>query len=507
MTPVTKGTRRTHWQGFNFAGTIDWAVDLQAFTADEHVNESDKELTGDSLRPSKCDGAYDTLDVIEKDASKMEPHCRDVLKVLGKMLQDSLKDYDDIVSKNYDHHFDRYSSAVFEGAPGAVASFMYEKGNTCFICVVTETVDSCNHCNKKTWNNEETKKRACRYCEDYDCGWVSSCPPNRVCSAHHNRYTNYSMPCPPDYSMRSHSVPKDATRTTEANYWTLRGDMRGAFYRDLLNDTGITESSLVWRDVKHGECADFKGTSCPHQDWDYNFPMPDNYKQTDVGNPKGLVQKARKNLDELAPGVTSTLDKIQKGTFNGIVGDVVDALSVPIIMVENAVANMKMVNKIGADLDKQDEEKKKMLIVAFLSAILFFVPFVGELAGAVAALAGVGRLLSVIGAIGSVGLDIYSVVDSKGNDLFAIAGLVLAPLAIADVARIAKAANIRRGMAESEVQKLGPEPNSKLDIIERIKGRNVCKVKKRALEGTSPVFGGQPMSGLNGDLVLDSFTF
>ncbi|KAK8080351.1 hypothetical protein PG997_008169 [Apiospora hydei] len=31
MTPVTKETRRSDWEGLNFAGSIDWAVDLQAF--------------------------------------------------------------------------------------------------------------------------------------------------------------------------------------------------------------------------------------------------------------------------------------------------------------------------------------------------------------------------------------------------------------------------------------------------------------------------------------------
>ncbi|OAX82110.1 hypothetical protein ACJ72_03545 [Emergomyces africanus] len=35
MSPVTKRTRRKHWKSNNFAGTIDWALDLQSFTAYE----------------------------------------------------------------------------------------------------------------------------------------------------------------------------------------------------------------------------------------------------------------------------------------------------------------------------------------------------------------------------------------------------------------------------------------------------------------------------------------
>lgn len=35
MTPTTKDTRRSDWKSLNFAGTIDWAVDLQSFGKDD----------------------------------------------------------------------------------------------------------------------------------------------------------------------------------------------------------------------------------------------------------------------------------------------------------------------------------------------------------------------------------------------------------------------------------------------------------------------------------------
>ncbi|KAK2616534.1 hypothetical protein QQS21_000577 [Conoideocrella luteorostrata] len=35
MTPTTKDTRREDWKKLNFAGSIDWAVDLQSFTAED----------------------------------------------------------------------------------------------------------------------------------------------------------------------------------------------------------------------------------------------------------------------------------------------------------------------------------------------------------------------------------------------------------------------------------------------------------------------------------------
>ncbi|KID67803.1 class V chitinase Chi100, partial [Metarhizium brunneum ARSEF 3297] len=45
MTPTTKDTRRTDWREFNFAGTIDWAVDLQEFS-EEHLTNTDRPKSG-----------------------------------------------------------------------------------------------------------------------------------------------------------------------------------------------------------------------------------------------------------------------------------------------------------------------------------------------------------------------------------------------------------------------------------------------------------------------------
>lgn len=44
MTPTTKSTRRKDWASLNFAGTIDWAVDLQAFTSDDYLLPPPKEV-------------------------------------------------------------------------------------------------------------------------------------------------------------------------------------------------------------------------------------------------------------------------------------------------------------------------------------------------------------------------------------------------------------------------------------------------------------------------------
>jgi hypothetical protein len=46
MTPTTKDTRRTDWKSLNFAGSIDWAVDLQSFTGDDFNSAPDRPDSG-----------------------------------------------------------------------------------------------------------------------------------------------------------------------------------------------------------------------------------------------------------------------------------------------------------------------------------------------------------------------------------------------------------------------------------------------------------------------------
>jgi hypothetical protein len=50
MTAETKNARRARWQGLGFAGTIDWAVDLQKFSDDESGTQPSKP----KQKPEEC---------------------------------------------------------------------------------------------------------------------------------------------------------------------------------------------------------------------------------------------------------------------------------------------------------------------------------------------------------------------------------------------------------------------------------------------------------------------
>ncbi|CRG88878.1 hypothetical protein PISL3812_05913 [Talaromyces islandicus] len=120
--------------------------------------------------------------------------------------------------------------------------------------------------------------------------------------------------------------------------------------------------------------------------------------------------------------------------------------------------------------DEIDEEKRKDLILAFLSAIFLFLPIIGEIVGSVGALADVGTVLSLLGASGAVGTDIYGIVSEPQNAPLMIMDFILTPLSLGDIGNIAKAAKIRRGMSDADITKLGGKVGSRMKILDHVKG-------------------------------------
>jgi hypothetical protein len=59
----TKSSRQARWKSFNFAGTIDWAVDLQAFSEDDR-NHIERPESGQGCRSGE-DDTTNTLDLCE----------------------------------------------------------------------------------------------------------------------------------------------------------------------------------------------------------------------------------------------------------------------------------------------------------------------------------------------------------------------------------------------------------------------------------------------------------
>jgi hypothetical protein len=201
--------------------------------------------------------------------------------------------------------------------------------------------------------------------------------------------------------------------------------------------------------------------------YDYDIPVVNGYSASDVANPKDIVSKGLSNAKTLGPQINSIITQLRLDGWFGNGAELIDSISMPIFMLASATENMAQVEQIA---DKITEEEKKAFIIAFLSAIFLIIPVIGEVVGSVAELADVGVILGLLGAAGNAATDIYTIVDDPNNAPLAIFDLILSPLALADVATISKAANLRRAMSADDVAKLGDKISSRMKTVEKAKG-------------------------------------
>lgn len=280
---------------------------------------------------------------------------------------------------------------------------------------------------------------------------------------------NESEPCPPDYSKRGYGPDNPYEQSV---YWTLLPDKADKFYADLLGDTGIPKDKIQIGDNDRGnDCAPSNhrgdGDDCWGTGYDYGIPQAHGYSADDVADPKDVVQKALDNSDNLQKQLSDTLIALSLDAYYGDDFELVDSISIPVLMIVNAVEDMSQVEEVA---DKIDEEKKKALILAFISAILFFVPIAGEVLGSVAELADIASILAIVSAAGDVAMGVYSIVDDPKNPLLGIMSIILAPLALTDLAKISQAAGLRRGMSDADVVKLGGKIGARMGTIKKIIG-------------------------------------
>jgi len=369
-----------------------------------------------------------------------------------------------------------------------VNDFVNAHGNDYFSCVIAETSICCSDCKGQNGNG---KGDPCAYCFNGDCYKTVTGVKARDSGFFDTNGTEYSYnsldlrdhphpeqvrvakqekgpePCPPDYSKRGYGPDNPYEQSV---WWTLNGDKSDKFYADLLSDTGIPKDKIVFSDKNRGNgCPPSakKDDDCWGIGMDYGIPQPHGYTAADVSNPKDVVQKALDQSDNLVQQLKDALTALQLGAYYGDEMELVDSVSIPVLMIVNAVDDMSQVDEVA---DKIDEEKKKALILAFIGAILFFVPIAGEVLGSVAELADIASILAIVSAAGDVAMGVYQVVDDPKNPLLGIMSIVLAPLALGDLLKIGKAANIRRGMSEDDVVKLGGKIASRMGTVKKVVG-------------------------------------
>ncbi|KAM0256174.1 hypothetical protein ACHAQJ_005153 [Trichoderma viride] len=370
------------------------------------------------------------------------------------------------MSNGYDGKFNIYAKSIAAQADSTLRNWVNTNGTNYFTCIVAETAFCCDAC-----KNNQRRPSECDYCFDGGCYHTVHSgdfgPPTQDLQI---KVYNESEPCPPDYSKRGYGSDDPYDQSV---YWTLVNDI--GFYADLESDTGIPKNKTKIGNYNHDNaCAPSSkpDDTCWASGYDYNVPMINGYSASDVADPKDIVQKGLEKAKTLGPQFDSIITNLK---FDGWINDesnLIDSISLPVLMVASATEKMALVETIA---DKIEEEKRKALILEFLTAIFLFIPIVGEVIGSVGELADVAAILSMLGAVGNAGLDVYTIVDDPHNAPLAIFDLILSPLALGDIAKVNKAANLRRGMRAEDVAKLGDSVKSRMDTIDKIKGKCVAR--------------------------------
>ncbi|KAI1361353.1 hypothetical protein F5Y08DRAFT_314931 [Xylaria arbuscula] len=433
---------------------------------DDDNNDSDDDDYEDE-KDEPCNKSYKSLDDIV-DADDIPDHCVAIyiLPVLKSIATKALDRYDDILDGGYDKKFKVYAEAVAKQAGSSVRNFISKHGDDHLDCKIVEAV-SC--------------KRICEY-RDGDgadsCQWSTLDQCLELSGPYVGDgygpldYQNTSQPCPPDMSKRGIGDHDEQTI-----YWSLSKDNADKFYTALLDDTGIGEEDINWSDQRapeftpEKECdpayVDDLDESCYYKGWWFNEPNAWDYETSDVTNPKDVISKALgklKDIDtEIDIAVTrSILLEWEKPN------ELVDALSIPILMVQQAVEAM---DKVKEAAEAIIEAERKETIALFLGAIFFIVPLAGE-ALAAAGLATLGRYIALIGEAGGVGQGIYEIASDPDSLPLAIFDLILGAGAIRDAATVGKAAKYRNEFRSKDGM-LGDAIKDDLDKIAKV-NKEVC---------------------------------
>ncbi|KAK4247528.1 hypothetical protein C7999DRAFT_14472 [Corynascus novoguineensis] len=264
---------------------------------------------------------------------------------------------------------------------------------------------------------------------------------------------------------------------------TLRD--REGFFTALLNETGIIEEWINFdghrRDI--GYCTVEGAGVCPPdtgvRDW---FGLPQKNDEIEVADPRDIVTEGLGNLEEIQTILRSTMFEIMLGIWDGSIDDVVQVMSVPVFMLAEAVEGMKEAKQLGEEQEKWEEEearrKAKDLILTIVGAVLFVVPFVGEVGAMLAGATTLARIALIAGETANLAFGIYGMVDDPDSALMGVLGMMFGLGGVTRVGRTPKGfkdmAAKRAGLrTDGGVSKIGGNFQKRDDMLQDIV--NFCR--------------------------------
>ncbi|KAJ4361597.1 hypothetical protein N0V95_001758 [Ascochyta clinopodiicola] len=245
--------------------------------------------------------------------------------------------------------------------------------------------------------------------------------------------------------------------------YTLKDE--NGFYDALQSTYGIQKSWVTFGDrrIHHAgmSCGRFHGEDCQKLDhqWVNEPKAADNFV---VPNPKDTIAKALPAISSLTNTILAQQMDLNYGIWNGSSLDLVEAFSMPVFMVDQAVQSMSVAKSMG---QKEKKEEKIKLIFEILGAVFAFIPFLDEIAPEIEVVDVIMTGVVAVADAGNVALTIASIVQDPSSAPMEILGLLTggAGRNRDDVASIA---GRKRALKDTDVAKIGSNFKKENDEFE-----------------------------------------
>ncbi len=232
------------------------------------------------------------------------------------------------------------------------------------------------------------------------------------------------------------------------------------FFRALMDKYHIPEDWVEFADRggSVGLCSNDGGQFmlCPPTTGNRHWhKYPSKKASIHVPNPKDIVAGSIGNVDDLKVSLLALRLRMVLGIWEGSNQDVVQVLSVPVFLLQQAVEGMDQVKLLGEKQEEEDREAQKNLIITIIGAVLFIVPFVGQEAALAAGAADLARAIFIVGETANTAYTVYTIVDDPSSAIIGVMGMLFG------VAGMAKSLRDVKGFQDMSAQRalLRSDPN------------------------------------------------
>ncbi|KFY18264.1 hypothetical protein V492_00030 [Pseudogymnoascus sp. VKM F-4246] len=211
--------------------------------------------------------------------------------------------------------------------------------------------------------------------------------------------------------------------------------------------------------------------------WSYS-PHLNGFVPDDVFNPKDTVEKVIKNIkDDVIQAIAELALAVVADEYYNDENDLVDALALPVFMLQAALDFMKSVLDMGKDIE---EAQLKEFIIDLFSSLLVVASFGG---GALveAGWTLLGKWLVRAAESRHAAISLVSVVENPDSAPLLIFGLIRSGRTILETEKVAKVATLRRSMKYDEISSFNKEVAALMKLEEDLNKKpassSVCRVR------------------------------